>query len=189
MPGAVHALGYTDCFWPPWNPWGVAQLYRSSRCLVPGAYAVHLWETKVWAPLLSTLTPQHLAIDQTCFGRMARAVLDGSFDFSAAQLRPTERTEEAIDVSLSRPLLDLLLDGAPGVASSAQGASATGASGGDTGQEPLPRGVGAEGKGISGCVDTAGAVACRTWAELGECERNAAFMFERCRRACGCKQL
>ena len=30
-----------------WTPWGIAQLYRTPRCLLPNASAVHLWETKV----------------------------------------------------------------------------------------------------------------------------------------------
>lgn len=181
MPGSVRALGYSACFWPPWNAWGVAQLYRSSRCLVPGAYAVHLWETKVWASLLSTLTPDRLATDHTCFSRAALAVLNGSFDYSPAQLRPAERAEEAVDVSLSRPLLDLLLDGPPGGPLSPEGASDEG-----LWREAVPRSGGSGAGGNGGCVDTAGAVACRTWAELGECEKNVAFMRERCHRACGC---
>ena len=53
FPGTIRLLNYTSFYWPPWNPWGIAQLYRTRRCLVPGAYAVHLWETKMCALALS----------------------------------------------------------------------------------------------------------------------------------------
>ncbi|EOD17055.1 hypothetical protein EMIHUDRAFT_244523 [Emiliania huxleyi CCMP1516] len=46
-PSSVRVLAYGAFYWPPWNPWGVAQLYRSERCLLRGGYAVHLWETKL----------------------------------------------------------------------------------------------------------------------------------------------
>jgi hypothetical protein len=48
MPDAVHVVGYDTFYWPPWNPWGIAQLYRTARCLMPGAVGVHLWETKMF---------------------------------------------------------------------------------------------------------------------------------------------
>jgi hypothetical protein len=85
-------------------------------------------------------------------------------------------------VPLSRPLLDLLLHRAPNGPALAEGEL-----GGGTGQELMPHSGGGAVGGVGRCVDTAGAVACRTWAELGECEDNAAFMRERCHRACGCK--
>ena len=45
----------------------MAQLYRSERCLLRGAFAVHLWETKVWASLLSTLTPERLETEVSIY--------------------------------------------------------------------------------------------------------------------------
>ena len=30
-PGSVRLLDYTAFYWPPWNPWGVAQIYRVRR--------------------------------------------------------------------------------------------------------------------------------------------------------------
>ena len=52
-PGLIALLDYTSFYWPPWNPWGVAQLYRSSRCMMPNSMGVHLWETKMWARYLT----------------------------------------------------------------------------------------------------------------------------------------
>ena len=43
----VHALDYDVFYWPPWNPWGIAQLYRTPTCIMAEQQAVHLWETKV----------------------------------------------------------------------------------------------------------------------------------------------
>ena len=34
MPGAVHTLDYTSFYWPPWSPWGIAQLYRTPTCIM-----------------------------------------------------------------------------------------------------------------------------------------------------------
>ena len=47
MPDAVHTVGYSKFYWPPWNPWGIAQLYRTPTCILAEQLAVHLWETKV----------------------------------------------------------------------------------------------------------------------------------------------
>lgn len=63
-PGSVRQLGYGAFYWPPWNTWGIAQLYRSGRCLLPEAFAVHLWETKARPPTprpapLSAVAPFH----------------------------------------------------------------------------------------------------------------------------------
>lgn len=36
-PSAIRLLDYTAFYWPPWNPWGVAQLYRTPRCMLPSS--------------------------------------------------------------------------------------------------------------------------------------------------------
>lgn len=70
-PGSgVRLLGYTAFYWPPWSPWGVAQLYRTPRCVVPGSHAVHLWETKVWTTLLGSLTPDAVRRRSSCFEKL-----------------------------------------------------------------------------------------------------------------------
>ncbi len=40
MPGAVHTLDYTSFYWPPWSPWGIAQLYRTPTCIMAKQSAV-----------------------------------------------------------------------------------------------------------------------------------------------------
>ena len=40
-PGQVRLLGYTAFYWPPWNPWGIAQLYRTQRCVMHESMGVH----------------------------------------------------------------------------------------------------------------------------------------------------
>ena len=67
-----------ELYWPPWNPWGISQLYRSPRCLMPESLGVHLWETKMYQSLLGKLTAEIVNKRDTCFARMASAVLDGS---------------------------------------------------------------------------------------------------------------
>lgn len=158
-PSSVRVLAYGAFYWPPWNPWGVAQLYRSERCLLRGGYAVHLWETKVWRSLLSSLSPAKLEAHGSCFAKAALAVLRGTFNYTPATLRPGERAEESLTVSLSRPLAELLLTPADGAVASAAG-----------GGQP--------------CGDDAGE-ACAGWAGAGECSRNPGFMERSCRRSCG----
>jgi len=156
MPTAVHVLDYGAFYWPPWNAWGVAQLYRSSRCLLRGATAVHLWETKVWRTLLSELTPEDLHAQTSCFANMARAVLSGSYDFETATLRPGELAEENVAVLHSTSLLTHLLGA------------------------PTPRGPVVN---LAACENLSGND-CVAWAKAGECEKNPQFMQVSCRRAC-----
>ena len=186
MPGAVHVLSYTDFYWPPWSRWGLSQLYATSRCLLPTAYGVHLWETKMWASLLSSLTPAMLEQEDTCFGAAARAVLSGSFNFSVAHLRLGEMAEESLTVALSRPLLDLLT-GQPDSSGHAHSRPEQPLLAEETGRDKADHDerVGRLDE-RKGCADIAGAVACRTWAELGECQKNPEFMLQSCRRTCGC---
>jgi hypothetical protein len=114
-PERVEALPYTAFYWPPWTPWGIAQLYRSQRCLARDAYAVHLWETKMWGQLLSRLEPPMLRAPSTCFAHLAAAVFNGSYDFSLATLHEGGQgglSDEDTRVLMSSPLGDFL-DAAP----------------------------------------------------------------------------
>jgi len=155
---SVHVLDYAAFYWPPWNPWGIAQLYRTPTCLLPNAYAVHLWETKVWKTLLSTLSTAQVTAADTCFTRIASAILSDSFDFSSAIIGASERAAEGVTVVSSRPLLSQIGD------FSAYGAP-----------EPLAE--------LPACLDVAGNL-CRTWADAGECSKNPAFMRAQCARSC-----
>ena len=107
-PGSVHLLDYGAFYWPPWTPWGVAQLYRTPRCILPAAYAVHLWETKMWRSLLGNLRPETLAPRDTCFARLAAAVHNGSFAFGDALLGPDEPADTASTLVSSSSLLQQL---------------------------------------------------------------------------------
>jgi len=168
MPGAVHTVDYAKFYWPPWNPWGIAQLYRTPTCILSEQQAVHLWETKVWGSLLGKLTPETVRARSTCFTRLAAAILDDSYDFGAARLAPNQRAHRNDTVVFSSSLLARLLNPAPPPAPAVAAAAATAA---------LPRAS-------ADCADDAGA-ACHGWAAKGECVRNAAFMSTSCRLACG----
>jgi len=168
QPGAIALLDYTAVYWPPWNPWGVAQLYRTPRCMLPQSVGVHLWETKMWASLLSRLTPEMVNQRDTCFARLAAAVLDGSFDFRSAILDESMPAETA-DVVIVQTDLAALLESAP------------------AGEVlPLPptlsRFRGGSLAGGSGCENLD--ARCKGWAAQGMCETNAAFMQPHCRSAC-----
>ena len=130
--------------------------------------AVHLWETKVWKSLLSKLTPAMVRERSTCFTRLAAAILDGTYDFSAARVAPGQRAHRNDTVVFSSSLLSRLLDPAPPPAPAAGGAGAAAA---------LPRAS-------AGCADEAGA-ACVGWAAKGECANNPEFMSTSCRLSCG----
>ena len=71
--------------------------------------AVHLWETKVWRSLLSTLSEAQLRTGETCFLKMGAAILDGSYDFAPTALHGAERQEESLRAPLSRSLKALVL--------------------------------------------------------------------------------
>lgn len=108
QPGAIRLLDYTAFYWPPWNPWGIAQLYRTPRCLMPASMGVHLWETKMWKLLLQGLTPEIIAKRDTCFSRMAAAVHDGSFNFAAATLDEGMAAETVDKVVMGHDLSGIL---------------------------------------------------------------------------------
>jgi hypothetical protein len=110
-PGSVRVLDYSSFYWPPWSDWGLAQLYRTGRCLLPGSSAVHLWETKMWRSLLGHLAPHDVERGASCFARSMAAVLGGSYDFSSARLEPGELAEEEIVSVSSRPLSVVALGG------------------------------------------------------------------------------
>ena len=164
MPDSVHTVDYAKFYWPPWNPWGIAQLYRTQTCILPEQQAVHLWETKVWASLLGKLTPEMVRERSTCFTRLAAAIMDDSYDFGAARLAPNVLAHRNDPLLFSSSLLSRLLNPAPPPAPAAAAAA-------------LPRAS-------AGCADDAGA-ACHGWAAKGECIRNAGFMSTSCRLTCG----
>ena len=172
-PGSVNLLPYTALYWPPWNPWGVAQIYRSARCMMPESIGLHLWETKMWASLLSKLQPEAVRKRDTCFTRLAAAVLDGSFDFSSATLGVQEPAE-VVDTVVRERDLAALLDEAPfgerdvGPARPAE----------------LSRFQGMVSGAADGMVCADLDANCGAWAAAGECAKNAAFMREKCLRAC-----
>ena len=160
-PSSVRTVDYASFYWPPWNPWGIAQLYRTERCILPTSSAVHLWETKVWKTLLHALSPSSLSdlARGTCFGRLGQAIHDSTFDFSAARLQNGNPSHEDVKRTYSASLLDIW---------------------GSAPIQTVPAG-GAPGGG--GCGDDD--AQCATWALNGECTKNAAFMHEKCRKACG----
>ena len=181
-PSQLGVLPYDSAYWPPWNPWGLAQLYRTPRCMLPEARAVHLWETKMWRPLLGELTPERVRKQDSCFMRLAAAVLDGSYNFSAALLGPTEVAEDEQRVLYSS---SLLAQWSPAEAKKLPPAAA--ASGGGDANDARPTAFAALLAGRSGsssCVNLAGET-CTGWAQLGECSKNAQFMHEQCARSCG----
>ena len=168
-PGSVRLLDYTAFYWPPWNLWGVAQIYRAQRCILHGSYGVHLWETKMWASLLGKLTPADVQKGDSCFARLASAVLDGSYNFGPATLEPGAPAETVDRVLAQRDLASQLAH-AP------------------AGGEDAPRERPAQ---LASFQYVAGASDCRDresmcglWATSGECGRNAAFMRDACRKAC-----
>ncbi|KAL1527708.1 hypothetical protein AB1Y20_009093 [Prymnesium parvum] len=173
---AEHSLGvdqlgvleYDSLYWPPWNAWGLAQLYRTPRCMLEHARAVHLWETKMWRALLGGLTPSRVEKQDSCFLRLAAAVLSDSFNFSAAMLVPpqTASTEEHLLYSVS-----LLEQWSPDEAGKLRGMSNPSA---EVRISPPDR---------AGCVDEAGEL-CESWARAGECSRNPAYMQNQCKRSC-----
>lgn len=174
-PGSVRLLDYTALYWPPWNPWGVAQIYRAPRCMLPQSIGLHLWETKMWSSLLGRLQPEAVRKRDTCFMRLAAAVLDDTYDFSSATLRDDEPAE-VIDTLVREHTLADLLDDAP-----------TGES--DVGPArpaelaKFRRGAPDGGGGSDGgCADLDDS--CGGWAAAGECAKNAPFMQEKCRQAC-----
>lgn len=164
MPDSVHTVDYSKFYWPPWNPWGIAQLYRTPSCIMAAQQAVHLWETKVWASLLGKLTPEMVRERSSCFTRLAAAIMDDTYDFGAARVAPNQRAHRNDTVVFSSSLLSRLLNPEPPPAPAAATAA-------------WPR-AGA------GCADDAGAV-CHGWAAKGECVRNADFMSTSCRLTCG----
>lgn len=171
QPGTIALLDYTTMYWPPWNPWGIAQLYRTKRCMLPQSLGVHLWETKMWAVLLSKLTPQMVRQRDTCFTRLAAAVLDGSFDFSGATLAEGMPAETA-DTLLAQTDLASLLRTAPAGEVSELPPTLARFRGGGGASSPEP-----------GCEDLD--QRCTEWAANGACEQNPATMQPRCRVACG----
>jgi hypothetical protein len=173
-PGSVRLLGYTAFYWPPWNPWGVAQIYRAARCALPASMGIHLWETKMWASLMSKLTPERVKRRDTCFTRLAAAVLDGSFDFSSATL-DDGAAAETTDTLLAQTDLARLLDAAP----DAEKRSAPSAA--ELPKE-LQRFLGQPGSAYGGCTDAH--ASCAGWASKGECALNSAYMERECRRSC-----
>lgn len=159
----LSVLEHDSLYWPPWNAWGLAQMYRSGRCMMPHARAVHLWETKMWASLLSKLTVEDIKRADTCFTRLAAAVLDGSFAFAPALIEPGESADTEQRVLYSSSLLDLW--------SPAERAA-------------LPVNPSFPQHLItSTCTDLAGSE-CAGWATSGECERNTQFMNVQCTKAC-----
>ena len=173
-PERVRALDYTAFYWPPWNPWGIAQLYRSQRCLVRDQHAVHLWETKMWASLLGRLEPSQVASRATCFLRLANAVLDGSFAFDDATLDEGSAMDETVTVLYSADVQSQL-DATPPLEKHLSAEP-----------EPLPEALRPflKGRAAPGCSDLAGAAECEAWAKAGECSKNADFMLTSCKRAC-----
>ena len=176
MPSQVRLLEYDAFYWPPWNPWGIAQLYRTPRCLMPSSYAVHLWETKMWASLLGKLQPATVASRATCFTRIASAVLEGHFNISDAVVPQGSRADVETTLVYSRPLVDEFH-----AADTSMWRSAP---------QPLPaslapfRGAQAErGRAAEpACADELDE--CVKWAESGECTTNPSFMLVRCKRSC-----
>ena len=162
MPGAVHTVDYTQFYWPPWTPWGISQLYRTPTCIMPQQSGVHLWETKVWKSLLSKLTPEQLHERGSCFLRLAAAIMDDSYDFSAARVPPGEFAHRNDSVVFSSSLLSRLLVPAP----------------------PAPPGGASVAIQLPECTDAAGEP-CAGWAQGGECTKNAGFMVASCRKSCG----
>jgi len=169
MPESVHTVDYAKFYWPPWNPWGIAQLYRTQTCIMAEQQAVHLWETKVWQSLLGKLTPEMVREGGTCFTRLAAAIMDDTYDFSAARVAPNQLAHRNDTVVFSTSLLSRLLNPAPPSPPAAGGAGAAAA---------LPRAS-------ASCVNNAGA-ACIDWAANGECAKNPGFMSTACHLACGC---
>ena len=104
----VHALDYDVFYWPPWNPWGIAQLYRTPKCVMHESMGVHLWETKMWKSLLSNLTPDLVRKRDSCFASLAAAVLDSSFEFGAATLAEGQTADEDDSLIQSTDLSQLL---------------------------------------------------------------------------------
>ena len=107
-PGQVRLLDYTAFYWPPWNPWGIAQLYRTPKCVMHESMGVHLWETKMWKSLLSNLTPDLVRKRDSCFASLAAAVLDSSFEFGAATLAEGQTADEDDSLIQSTDLSQLL---------------------------------------------------------------------------------
>ena len=179
-PGSVKLLPYTAFYWPPWNPWGVAQIYRAKRCILPDSLGLHLWETKMWASLLGKLQPEVINKRDTCFSRLAASVLDGSYDFSSATLSEEQPAETADQVIATHDLASLLsaetsheaserIPGKPqALYHFRQGQPSTGSAAG---------GVGAA------CEDRD--ASCPQWAASGECTKNPGFMLPTCRKSCG----
>jgi hypothetical protein len=168
-PDLVRTLDYTAFYWPPWNPWGVAQLYRTPRCLMSGQHAVHLWETKMWASLLSGLEPAHLDSNGSCFARLASAVHEGTFLFGTATVAEGQRMDEN-DHLIHSASLAAQLEVTP----------------------PLERRLASTPDALPPqlrpflrkCEDAL-PDKCAAWAKAGECARNAEYMREQCAKACG----
>ncbi len=127
---------------------------------------MHLWETKVWRGLLSKLTPEVVREQGSCFTRLAAAILDDTYDFSAARVPPQQLAHRNDTVLFSSSLLSRLLNPAPPSAPGAAGAALAMPAAG------------------AGCTDDAGS-ACAGWAAKGECARNPDFMRASCRLSCG----
>ena len=155
----------------------MAQIYRSPRCMLPQSLGLHLWETKMWAVLLGKLQPDTVDKRDTCFARLAAAVLDGSFDFSSATL-PEGTPAEVKDVLVyEHDLANLLEKGASEGRAPPRPAQLARF-------QPAPAGAkGAPAAHGAGCDD--GDPGCAVWAASGECERNRDFMKATCRRSCG----
>ena len=94
----------TPLYWPPWNPWGVAQIYRSRRCLMPHSFAVHLWETEDVGALSSPWSL--LARRKTCSRRSGTPSTMESYDFSAAVLEEGTAADETDMILMEAPLLE-----------------------------------------------------------------------------------
>ena len=68
----------------------------------------------MWASLLSRLQPEIVERRDTCFTRIAAAVLDGSFDFTNAALRDGALAETRDTLLGNSDLATLLANAPPG---------------------------------------------------------------------------
>mmetsp|Transcript_45891 Transcript_45891/g.135623 ORF Transcript_45891/g.135623 Transcript_45891/m.135623 type:complete len:118 (+) Transcript_45891:76-429(+) len=114
----------------------------------------------MWKALLWNLSPERVQKRDSCFIRLAAAVLDDSFDFSAAHLGAGQSAEVE---SQSLYSSSLLAQWSPNEAKKLPDAPPP---------SPPP----------AVCVDDPG---CPAWAKAGECAKNPTFMMQSCKNACG----
>jgi hypothetical protein len=122
----------------------------------------------MWGSLLGKLRPESVAKRDTCFARLASAVLQGDFDFSSAIVSSGSPAETADTVLAQHDLASLL--------AAAPTSEAVAARPAELGRF-LQRGP------VSDCADKE--ASCSAWAAAGECTANPDFMRVTCKRACG----